>query len=51
MTDNGQWTTRLTTAPDPNLYSWDCATVLWLRPNYEAGGTYAVPTAGAEVAS
>lgn len=50
LTNQGQWETRLPPS-GPNLYSWDCATVLWLRPNYEVGGTYAVPTAGAEVAS
>jgi len=31
LTQTGMWETRFTR---PNLYSWDCATVLWLRPAY-----------------
>jgi hypothetical protein len=34
LTDDGQWATRLPPFGMPNLYTWDCATVLWLRPAY-----------------
>jgi hypothetical protein len=40
LTDAGQWSTRLTSGAD--LYGWDCATVLWLRPAYTVGRTVAV---------
>jgi hypothetical protein len=34
LTDDGQWATRLPLYREPELYTWDCATVLWLRPAY-----------------
>lgn len=34
LTDEGQWATRMPPFGEPNLYTWDCATVLWLRPAY-----------------
>lgn len=34
LTDAGQWATRLPPRDEPNLYGWDCASVLWLQPAY-----------------
>jgi hypothetical protein len=34
LTDAGQWATRLPPYDDPNLYGWDCPSVLWLQPAY-----------------
>lgn len=48
LTDEGQWATRLPRT-GPDLYSWDVATVLWLRPAYRVGRTVAVPSQRAEV--
>ena len=42
LTDNGQWETRLP-PHGPNLYTWDVATVFWLRPAYTVGRTTVVP--------
>lgn len=45
LTDAGMMATRYTVDPDPNLYGWDCATVLWLRPAYTVGATTVVAKA------
>lgn len=42
LTDGGQWATRLP-QEGPDLYGWDCASVLWLRPAFVFGRTVAVP--------
>lgn len=42
LTDDGQWETRRP-PHGPNLYTWDVATVFWLRPAYTVGDTAAVP--------
>jgi hypothetical protein len=34
LTDDGQWETRMPEDSNYSLYGWDCASVLWLRPNY-----------------
>lgn len=41
LTDEGQWATRIPPS-GPDLYSWDLATVLWLRPAYTVGRTAVV---------
>ncbi|MCX5587608.1 hypothetical protein [Streptomyces erythrochromogenes] len=41
LTDDGQWATRLPYS-GPDLYGWDVASVLWLRPRYSVGATVAV---------
>lgn len=45
LTDAGQWATRLPPYGEPNLYGWDCASVLWLRPAYTVAAS--VLTGGA----
>ena len=45
LTDAGQWATRLPPYGEPNLYTWDCASVLWLRPAYSVA--VSCPTGGA----
>lgn len=42
LTDRGQWETRLP-PQGPDLYGWDCASVLWLRPAFSFGRTVVVP--------
>jgi hypothetical protein len=37
LTDAGQWRTRLPPTDGPNLYGWDCESVLWLQPAYAVG--------------
>lgn len=44
LTEAGQWATRLPRT-GPDLYSWDLASVLWLRPTYTTGRTIAVAAA------
>lgn len=34
LTDAGQWATRMPPHGEPNLYTWDMPSVLWLRPSY-----------------
>lgn len=43
LTAAGEAATRLSTPL--NLYGWDCATVLWLRPTYQVGATFPVAVA------
>ncbi|MFB7832062.1 hypothetical protein [Streptomyces sp. NPDC056056] len=44
LTDEGQWATRRPRY-GPDLYGWDVASVLWLRPAYSVGRTSLVPVA------
>lgn len=37
LTDKGQWATHMSHPLD--LYGWDCASVLWLRPSFVVGRT------------
>lgn len=48
LTDRGQWETRLPPR-GPNLYGWDCPSVLWLRPAYTVGRTVAADAAAVGV--
>jgi hypothetical protein len=40
LTDEGQWATRLPPVSSPDLYGWDCESVLFLRPAYTVGETH-----------
>lgn len=52
LTEDGQRATRLPPYDQPNLYSWDVATVFWFRPAYTVGRTaQAEPLPAAEVAA
>ena len=37
LTEAGQWRTRLPRGGGPDLYGWDCESVLWLQPTYRCG--------------